>query len=269
MGLHIGADRPVLAGDGAAQQLQALAGGGGVGLVGQGDLGDAGGGDLVRQQVPAVGDGGEDAQLPAGVLALHVGGGVLLGVAVGLGTREGLGKGNMVLDHAGEDIVGGAVQNAADLQDLIGGHALAQGPQDGDAPAHAGLKEIDGVVLGGQVQQTAAVGGHQFFVGGDHALALLQGPLGEVQRSAHAADGLHDHVDLRVMLDDGEVLHKMLRKGAVGEVPHVQDILDFNELVGFFLDAGAVAGEDLRHTGADHAEAQDRYFDHNDSSIPF
>ena len=42
------------------------------------------------------------------------------------------------------------------------------------------------------------------------------------------------------------------------------------QLVGLLVWMPAtVAREDLRHTGADHAEAQDRYFDHNDSSILF
>ena len=171
--------------------------------------------------MPAEGDGGKDAQLAAGVVALHVGGGVLLGVAVGLGSLQGLLEGDPVLDHPGEDVVAGAVEDAADLQDVVGGHALAEGPQDGDAPAHAGLKEVDHPMLRRQVQQTPTMGGHQLLVGSDHALAGLQGPLGEVQGRAHAADGLHHHGDLRVALDGREVIHEERGEGAVGELPYI------------------------------------------------
>ena len=56
------------------------------------------------------GQGGQDADLAAGVVAVHIGGGVLLGIAVGLGLLQGLVKGQARLDHPGEDIVGGAVE---------------------------------------------------------------------------------------------------------------------------------------------------------------
>ena len=61
---------------------------------------------------------------------------------------------------------------------LIGRQAGGEGAQDGDAPAHAGLEQVADPVLLGQLQQVIAVGGHQLLVGGDHALARLQGPLG-------------------------------------------------------------------------------------------
>ena len=130
-------------------------------------------------------------------------------------------EGDAVLNHTGEDIVGGPVEDAADFQNVVGGHALAQGTEDRDAPAHAGLKEVDRLVLRRQRQKPASVGGHQLLVGGHYAFARFQGPLSEVQSGAHAADGLHHHVDLGVLFDDGELLDEAGSKGAVGEIPHV------------------------------------------------
>ena len=196
-----------------------------------------------------------EERLPAGILALHVGGGVLLGVAVGLGPLQGLVEGHTVLDHAGEDIVCCSVEDAADLQNVVGRHAVAQGPQDGDAPAHAGLKEIDRAVLCRQGEQPGAMSRHQLLVGGDHTLACLQGPLGKVQGSAHAADGLHHHLDLRVVLNDGEVLDEAAGEGAVRELPHVQNIFQVDQFICLFVHAGALAGEDFCHTGANYAKA--------------
>ena len=203
----------------------------------------------------AEGQGGQDADLPAGVVAVHVGGGVLLGVAVGLGLLQGLVEGQARLDHPGEDVVGGAVENAGDLVQLIGGQAGGEGAQDGDAPAHAGLKQIADPVLLGQLEQVIAVGGHQLLVGGHHALARLQGPLGEVQGHLGAADGLHHHVHLGVVLNDGEVLHKQVLVGAVREVPHIQNIFQADQSVHPLVNDRAVPGEHVRHAGAHGAKA--------------
>ena len=62
--------------------------------------------------MPPEGDGGEDADLPAGVVPLDVGGGVPLGVALLLGLLQGRVEGQSRPDHPGEDIVGGAVERS-------------------------------------------------------------------------------------------------------------------------------------------------------------
>ena len=250
VGGHKGAHLALRLPDGAAQQLDLIAAGVGVSHVGQGHPTDALGGHLVGVHVLAEGQGGQDADLPAGVVAVHVGGGVLLGIAVGLGLLQGLIKGQARLDHPGEDVVGGAVEDAGDLVQLIGRQAGGEGAQDGDAPAHAGLEQVADPVLLGQLQQVIAVGGHQLLVGGDHALARLQGPLGEVQGHLGAADGLHHHVHLGVVLDHREVLHKQILVGAVREVPHIQNIFQADQTVHPLIDHRAVPGEHICHTGA-------------------
>ena len=183
-------------------------------------------------------------------MALHVGGGVPFGVALLLGLPERRAEGEPRPDHPRENIIGGAVENAVDFQNLIGSQALAQGPDDGDAAPHAGLKEIANALLPRQLGELIAAGGHQLLIRGDHALASLQRPSGEVQGDGRPADGLHHDIHLGVVLNDGKVLHKAVCKGAVREVPHIQNILQPDQSARLALDAVLVPGEHLRHAGA-------------------
>lgn len=84
----------------------------GVGEVDGVDGGDGLGGDGVGIELGVHGDAGEDAELGAGVVAIDVGGGVGLSVAELLGVGEDGGVGGTGL-HAGEDVVAGAVDDAA------------------------------------------------------------------------------------------------------------------------------------------------------------
>ena len=51
-------------------------------------------------------------------------------------------EGHALLEHAGEDEVGGAVEDAADFLDLVARQTLEDGPQEGNAPAHTGLEDF-------------------------------------------------------------------------------------------------------------------------------
>ena len=184
-----------------------------------------------------------------------------------LGLLQGGLKAQPRPDHPGEDIVGGAVEDAGDLLDLVGGQALVQGSDDRDAAPHAGLEQIADPLVLGQLEQFAAVLGHQLLVGGDHTLARGQGPAGEIQGHLGPADGLHHDVDLWVVLDDAEVMDDLVGEGTVGEVPHVQDILEPNEVVHLFINVRAVGGQHLGHTGTYHAETQDCYVHHDNTSF--
>src|SRR5699024_1539910 len=79
--------------------------------------------------------------------------------------------------------------------------------------------------------------------------------------------GLHYNVDLGVVLDDAEIVDDLVGKGTVGEVPYVQNILQANQIVHLFINVRAVGGQDLRHTGAYHAETQHRYVHHYNASL--
>ena len=99
------------------------------------------------------------------------------------------------------------------------------------------------------------MGGHQLLVGGDHALARLQGPGGKVQSDGGPADGLHHDIHLGVVLDHSEVLHKPVRIRAVRKVPHIHDIFQPHQVVHPVVDEAAVGGEHLSHAGAHRPKA--------------
>ena len=188
-------------------------------------------------------------------MSVYVGGGVPLRVTVLLCLLQRLLEGEARLDHPGKDIVGGAVEDAGDLAELVGCQAGGQGPQDRDAPAHAGLEQIADPVLPGQLEQLIAVGGHQLLIGGDHALARFQRPGGKVQRHRGAADSLHYDVHLGVALDDPKVLDEAVPVRAVREIPHIQDIFQPHQILHPLVDQPAVGGEHLCHAGAHSAKA--------------
>ena len=120
-------------------------------------MGDALRGHLIGIHLAAKSQRGQNADLAAGVRALNVGRGIPLGIAIVLGLLQRVLKGQARPDHAGQDIVGGAVQDARDLGEFIGGEALTDGADDRDTAAHAGLKQVADVVLLGQLKQLIAM----------------------------------------------------------------------------------------------------------------
>ena len=188
--------------------------------VPQRELGDALHGHILGVNLMTEGQIRQNAGLASGVDALDIGGGIRLCVALGLSFPQGVGEKGAGADHAGEDIVGGAVEDAVYLFDAVGSQALPQGVQDGDAAAHAGLEKVVDVLLSGQGQKLAAVLRHQLLVGRHHVLAGLQSPLGILIGGFHAADGLHHHTDVLILLDPGKVIRHQLAVGAVLEAAH-------------------------------------------------
>ena len=118
MGVHADVDAGVgVAGD--AQQLNGVAE-----LAGSGDVLGADGTDtllvhIIGGHAGAKADGGEDCRLAGGVEAVDVGGRVGLGIALSLCVGEHVGVIGALGVHARQDIVGGAVENAGDGQDLV------------------------------------------------------------------------------------------------------------------------------------------------------
>ena len=212
-------------------------------------------------------EGGEYAYLSPGVFPLDVRGGVLLGVALLLRLGQSLLKGNAVRYHLGEYIIRRSVQNTVYLLYTVRGEALAQGAQNGYSPAHAGLKEIIDAFLLRYAQKLMTVGGHQLFVGGYQALSGHKHTAGELIGYAHAADGLHDYGDLRVVLHQREVLYHILLKGAAGKLPDVHDILYADLTSAGASYAVGVHSENLRNTGAYGSETKNSNLYHERSSF--
>ena len=207
-GMHADVDAGVgVAGD--AEQLNGVAE-----LAGLGDVLGADGTDtllvhIIGGHAGAKADGGEDRRLAGGVEAVDVGGRVGLGVALGLGVGEHVGVIGALGVHARQDVVGGAVENAGDGQDLVAHQVVLERAHDGDAAAAAGLAlnlhAACARLLGERLDMTAQQG----LVGRDDVLAVLEGGGKDLGRGVLAADQLDDDVDGGV----GDDVVPVTRKG--------------------------------------------------------
>ena len=211
MGGHIGRLLPAVQLYRPTKQLHPVSPGAGNGHVLQIQAADALHADVLRQDLLAPGQIGENTDLPSCIQSFHVGGGILLGVTLGLSLLQRLGKGDAAFYHPSENIVGGAVKDAHYLLDPVPRKTLEQRAQYRDASAYAGFKEVIDVFLSGNRKKLPPMGSHQLLVRGDNVLAGHKGPAGEVQRHLGAADGLHHHVQLSVVLQHREVLYRDVR----------------------------------------------------------
>ena len=184
---------------GHGQQLDLVAQAVGVVDVGVGEAGDALVVHVARHHLLAEGDRGQDGGLGPGVVALHVGRGVTLGVAQVLGLGQGLGVADAVGAHPGEDVVGGAVDDAEQAGHVLAQQRLPQGAHDRDGTGHGRLEqEVDAGGVGVGVEVGADVG-QQLLVAGDDGLARAQRALDQAAGRLDAADDLHHEVDRGVV----------------------------------------------------------------------
>ena len=94
-------------------------------------------------------DGRQDRGFRRGVIAFHVGGGVGLGVA----ERARVGQRALVVGagavHFGQDVVGGAVDDAGHPLHRVAGQRLGQRPDHRDGAGHGSLEiQVDVGVFG-------------------------------------------------------------------------------------------------------------------------
>ena len=127
---------------------------------------------------------GDDRRLGAGVEALDVGGRVALGEAEPLRLGEGGAVVGALLGHLGEDVVGGAVDDAEHAADRLAAEALAQGPDDRDAAGDGRLEEQIAAGRVGGGEQLGADVGEQLLVGRDDRLAVLAARRGSARGPA-------------------------------------------------------------------------------------
>ena len=221
-------------------------------------MGDALGVDLFGVDPGVGGEGGQDADLAAGVDALDVRGRVLLGVAVVLGDLQSFLEGEVLIDHLGEDEVRRAVQDAVDGLDFVAGQAEDEGSDERDAAADTGLEHVVDVVLLRDGEEFGTASGHELLVGGDHVLAGGKALRGEVEGRVDTAHGLRDDLDGVIVQDVVEVLRELPFVRVPGEVPEVQDVFDFEVFLGSALfDVGMLGVDDLYDAGTDGTVTHD------------
>ena len=90
---------------------------------------------------------GQDGELGAGVEAVNVFRGVGFGESEFLRFLQGVGKRNSGAFDSGQDVIAGAVENAAELDEFVSGETFLQAGDDGDASGNRGSECDVRVVL--------------------------------------------------------------------------------------------------------------------------
>jgi len=261
--VHAHADIAVVALD-DGQQLDHVAEPAGDGELGRRDVGDPLVIDVAGDDLGAESDRGDDRRLRSGVEALDVGGGVAFGVPqlLGVDQRTGVVGVAALLDgvgHLGEDVVGGAVDDAEHPRDRLAVQALAQCPHDRDPTRHRRLEqEITAGGIGCRVQLGADVR-QQLLVGGDDRLAVIERGEDQLAGRFDAADRFDDDVDVGVADD----VVGIAREHAVGQVhlaPRGEvadgDALDGEVETGAVENGGALRLDEPDQRRADVAAAE-------------
>ena len=195
-----------------------------------------------------IGQGGKDGDLAAGVVAFHIGGGVCLGIAFLLRFLKNFVKVGAFHIHLVQHVVGGPVQDARDLRDLVGRQGSVDGADDGNAAAAAGFEQIVDVLFRRDLHQLPAVLRHQGFVGGADAFPGQQGCLGELIGRAGPAHDLGDDPDFRVFQDHVEIVNQDFFHRISREIPKVKHILDLKFTSGVAPDAFFVGVDHFENT---------------------
>ena len=151
-----------------------------------------------RRDLLAEGQCGQQHQLAARVVAIHVGARVGFGVSQALRLGDhGLHRGAGLFD-LGQDVVAGAVENAVQRLHAVARDALAQHGVDRNAAAHRRLHgEID-ARLNGAIPDLRPAGRHEFLVGRDHALAIGDGGVDDLRGHRGAAHQFGDNLHVRM-----------------------------------------------------------------------
>ena len=146
-------------------------------------------------QAHAEGDVGRQDDLVPGVDAFHVGGGVGLCVAQSLRFLQSLAVVQAQTGHGVENVVAGAVHDAAHHGDLLDAANALQLAQPADAAADSsGAAECHALFLG-QGQQLVIESGDQRLVGSDNVLAGFDAGTDELISGVQTAHCFHHGVD--------------------------------------------------------------------------
>ncbi len=132
-------------------------------------------------------DRGEDGELVRGVEAADVEGRIGLGVTEPLRLLQAVFERQPFGFHLRQDIIAGAVENAADALDAIARQRLAQGLDDGNAAADRRLEGERASRALGEFGQLDAMRRQHGLVGGDDRQAAPQGGRAPPSRATPSA----------------------------------------------------------------------------------
>src|SRR5690606_36436136 len=199
-GVHAQLDAVVAAAS-DAQQLDAVTQAGRMLDVFRLELGNALNAGLVELHRNAECQRGQQGQLVRRIDPFDVEGGIGFRIAQTLGFGQYRVEGQAARLHLGEDEVGGAVDDASDPLDAVGGQTFTHRLDDGDAPGHGSLEGHHHAVLAGRVENLVAVHGQHGLVGGHHVLALTDGFHHPFEGRGFPTDQLDHDVDARIAGD--------------------------------------------------------------------
>ena len=188
-----------------ADQTDAEAQRGGLGNVGGDDVADAGGGDRVEIQLRTERQARKYGQLVRRIYAINVEAGISLGIAQFLCFLENLVEAPTFLLHRRQDVIAGAVEDAVNTADLVGGSPFAHPLDDRDAARDRRFIFQGDAALFGKPGEVQSMMGQHRLVRGDERLARSQALARQGEgRAVRSADQFHHHIDI---VAGGEAVH--------------------------------------------------------------
>ena len=144
-------------------------------------------------------DRGKNGDFRSCVEAVNVGRGVGFRVAQGLGLRERLFKGKPLVTHGRQNKIAGAVDDAGDPFDAVGGKAFAQTLDDRNAPCHGSFIRYGHSLFGCRRENFIAMQRKKRLIGRYDMLAGGNGFKHQTLGWLNAAHYFHDDVDFRII----------------------------------------------------------------------
>ena len=208
-----------------------------------------------------------------GIHAFDVEGRIGFGVTQALRFFQHGVEAQALVAHFGQDEVGGAVDDAGDPFDAVGGQAFAQRLDDGDAAGHCRLERHHHALVLRRLEYFVAVRGQQCLVGGDHMLAVGDRLQHQLFRHTIAADQFDDDVHFRIGHHGKRIVGHAT--GAAGDflrqfhvlVRHHGDADGAAGTAGDFFRVALQYGEGAAADGADAEKSYVDWFHAHDSSL--
>jgi len=131
---------------------------------------------------------------------------VRLRIPAGLCLREHVRVPARIAGHGGQDVVGGAVDDAPDRGDAVRGEVRDERPQHRHPTGHGGLEAHPGATGTGRGLDVRAVRREQRLVGRHERPSRVHDGHGRLEGEPDAADELDHDVDVRVVREGDQVV---------------------------------------------------------------